>query len=124
MADYNTLGSRQITAAADQTGLNAGNWTNAFTSADLPSTSVYEIYHAVVTGAPAGATAVVNIDARPFSFTAPGFGGGSEWDPQQPPIITAGQEIYFLWSAAAAGTPPVVTIWLRYDTALPANAGQ
>lgn len=123
MADYQTLGSRQVTATADETGLNTGNWTCAFTTALLPTVAVYEIYHAVVTAAPAGSSAVINIDARPISFTAPGLGGGSEWDPNQAPIVTQGQEVYFFWSAPASGVPPVVTIWLRYDTNLPGNAG-
>lgn len=110
-----------MTAAADETGLNTGNWTTAFTVADLPSVAQFEIYHAVVTSVPAGASAVILIGGREISFTAPGVGGGSEWDPNQAPIVLDGQEIDFLWTAAASGTPPVTTIWLRYDTTLTGN---
>lgn len=121
MPSYIGLNSRQTTATADDTGLNPGNWTNDFGTDLMPSIAQYEIYHAVVTGAPAGATATITIGTRQISFTAPGFGGGSEWDPAQPPIVMEGQEVYFLWNVAATGTPPVVTLWLRYDPAVPNN---
>lgn len=116
MSTYVGLGNRQNTATPDATGLNTGNWTNALTS-DVLGVNVpqFEIYHAVVTNAPAGGSASVLIGIRPFSFTAPGIGGGSEWDPDQPAIMLPGQDLYLLWSAAASGTPPVVTVWLRYD---------
>jgi hypothetical protein len=126
MATHIGLGSRMVTAAADQTGRNKGNWTNAFTAAVLGiNVPFFEVYRGVVTGAPAGAAAVIEIGTRQISFTAPGGGGGSEWDPAQPPIMTPGQEMDFLWSAAAAGTPPVVTLWFRYDldVILAANKG-
>lgn len=123
MAEYATLASRRIVAAPDQTGFNDGNWTNAFTVADLPQVAQYEVYRGIVTSAPAGASAIIQVGMQPVSFTAPGTGGGSEWDPNQAPIMLKGQEMYFLWNAAAAGTPPAVTLWFRYDTQLPANIG-
>jgi len=117
VSSYVSLGSRgPYIAAADTTSLNTGNWTTAIT-ADLLAVSVpqAEIYHAIVTAVPAGASATILIGTKQFSFTAPGLGAGSEWDPSQPALILPGQDVYFLWSAAASGTPPVVTLWLRYD---------
>ena len=117
MSTYVNLGSRPPnTAAPDTTGLNTGNWTNALTS-DILGINVpqAELYKAVVTSAPAGASASIMIGTRLVSFTAPGLGGGSEYDPSQPPLLLPGQDLYFLWTAAASGTPPVVTVWLRYD---------
>lgn len=117
MSTYIGLGSRQNLATPDATGMNQGNWTNALT-ADVLGLKVpqAEVYHAVVTGVPAGASATITIGTQQFSFTAPGLGGGSEWDPSQPAIVLFGQEMYFLWDAPASGTPvPLVTVWLRYD---------
>jgi hypothetical protein len=116
VSTYVGLGNRSLTAAADTSGFNPGNWTNAFT-ADVLAVQVpqFEIYHGVVSNAPAGASAIIQVGVRQVSFTAPGLGGGSEWDPSQPPILLPGQDLYFLWDTAASGTPPVVTLWLRYD---------
>lgn len=106
MPSYISLGSRQVAAALDETGFNPGNLTSEFNVALLPSVAQYEIFRAVVTGVPAGASAVIQIGARQISFTAPGLGGGSEWDPSQPPIVLAGQEIYFLWNTPPAAATP------------------
>lgn len=122
MTTYIGLGSRMVAATADQTGNNPGNWTNAFSAAVLGvHVAQYEIYRGVAEHAPPGAVAIVKAGARTMSFTAPGFGAGSEWDPTQPPILVPGQDVYFYWNAAAAGTPPVVTLWLRYDPSVPGN---
>lgn len=121
MADYLPLPTVTTTAAADQTGQNTGNLTNHFTTAVLTArVATFEVYHAVVTSVPDGASGQVNIGTRAYSFTFP-F-GGAEWDPAQPMLLQAGQEVYFLWSVSAATTPaPVVTLYLRYDPALPGN---
>ena len=112
---YVSQGSRYAAAAADATGNNTGNWTTVFSAADLAvRVPQFEIHHAVVEDVPAGATAVVAIGIRHYSFTAPQ--GGSEWDPVQPPLIRPGDDVYLYWSAPATGTPPKTTIWLRYDT--------
>lgn len=118
---YLPLGPTQpVTAAADQTGQNPGNLTTAFTTAVLAvRVAWYEVYHMVVTGVSGLASAQVMIGTRPWGFTQP-F-NGSEWDPSQPMLMQDGQEIYFLWNLAATATPPVTTLWLRYDPSLPGN---
>lgn len=112
---YIGLGSRMAAAEPDQTGNNTGNWTTSFLAADLGVTVPwFEIHRAVVEQVPPAATAIVAIGNRHSSFTAPL--ASSEWDPVQPPLIIPGQDVFFYWSAKAAGQPPVTTIWLRYDT--------
>ncbi len=118
---YLPLPTALTTAAADTTGRNAGNLTNAFTADKLPNgVAWYECYHMVVTGVPAGAQATIWIGAKQWGFTYPL--AGSEWDPSQPMLLQLGQEVYFFWSSASSVTPaPVVTMWLRYDPSLPGN---
>lgn len=118
---YLPLGSVTTPTAPDNTGLNPGNLTTAFTAAVLNArVAWFEVYHAVVTGVPAGGSAIVNVGAKQFSFTQP-F-GGSEWDPAQPLLLQTGQEVYFLWSLAATVTVlPAVTLWTRYDPTLTGN---
>jgi hypothetical protein len=116
VSTYIGLGNRSVTAAEDTTGQNPGNWTNDFSASVLGvSVPQFEVYRGVVTNSPAGGSAVIQAGIRELSFTAPGLGGGSEWDPSQPPILLPGQDLYFFWNIAASGTAPVVTLWLRYD---------
>lgn len=121
---YFPLPQVTVIAAADQTGKNTGNLTNAFSGTILPRVAWYEVYHAVVTLVPAGAQATITIGNKLWGFTNPL--GGSEWDPSQPMLVQDGQEIYFLWTQSATAPPslPVVTLWLRYDPALPGNPSQ
>jgi hypothetical protein len=117
---YLPLTQVTTTAALDATGKNTGNLTNSFDTSVMPRCAWFEVFHMVVTGVPAGAQATIMIGSKLWGFTYPLF--GSEWDPSQPMLLQSGQEVYFLWSAAADATPaPVVTMWLRYDPALPGN---
>ena len=131
MATYLGLKPVEVIAAADQTGLNTGNWTCAFTTSVLGDLKVpyFELYHATVRGVPGGASATIQLARYVWGFVAPGVGGGAEyhlggsgW------LLTPSLEFYVLWNAAAAGTPvPVFTAWFRYDIDIPANraaAGQ
>jgi hypothetical protein len=111
------------TAGPDTTGKNTGNLTNAFTTAITPRVSWYECYHIVITNVPSGASATINIGNKLWDFTFPV--SGAAWDPSQPMLLQAGQEIYFLWTAASNSTPlPIVVMWLRYDPSLPGNPQQ
>lgn len=125
MADYQDLGTPgPNTAALDNTGRNTGNLTNALPSNFINiDVAVFECYHMVVTNVPPGASAVINRNSRQYSFTFPN--GSSEWDPQQPMLLRAGDEIDFLWNitpAAANGVLPIVTAYFRFDAALRVNA--
>lgn len=125
MPSYVPIGARPLTAAADTTGRNKGNYTCAFTP-DILNVKVpfFEIYHALFTGARLLDSVTIYIGTYQWSFASAGVGGGSEWDPAQPMLLRPGDEVYFFWSTPVAGnTPPVVTPWLRFDTEIPANQG-
>lgn len=122
MADYDTLVPVQLTATADDTGKNPGNWSNSFRSNLMPSVNpVFEIYHMAVTGGPALAAAIIYAPGLtfPYSTVQLDVNGHNEWDPQQPLLLKSGGELYFLWSSpVSGGSPPQVTIWPRYDRAI------
>lgn len=120
---YIGLGSRDLIAAADTTGLNTGNWTNAFSTAVLTSkVAYYEVYSIVATNVPALATVIAYVGSRRRSSAV--LAGNSEWDPNQPILMTPSDELYLCWNLAASGTPPDVTVWMRYDPAIqPAGRG-
>lgn len=119
---YIGLGSRSLIASADTTGLNKGNYTSAFTPAVINSNVPYfEVHHMVVENVPIGNSAQIVINAKSYGFTQPFT--GSEWDPAQPINLNPSDELDFLWNIATTVTQiPQVTIWLRYDPAIPANA--
>lgn len=125
MATYLPLPPVQVTAAADTSGFNPGNWTTAFTSNVLKGLNVpyFELYHAVVESVPGGASAAIGFSPRmKWGYTAPGIGGGAEYHLGAAGwILQPSTEFYFFWTATATGTPPVVTAWFRYDQDIAAN---
>jgi hypothetical protein len=117
MPSYLPLGSRSITGTADQTGNNAGNWTIVFNAAEFPDVPYFEIYKIIVTGAP-NSTFDVFIGAN--QWEANQRGDNNVWNGAQQ--ITSKQEVYFYWSDPVSdGNPPMVLMWLRYDTSIPQN---
>ena len=120
---YIGLGPRTTTAAADATGRNTGNLTNAFTPQILGFyVNQYECYHMVINNVPGGANASIYVNASQWGFTYPV--SGTEWDPSQPLILNSGMELDFLWNIATAGATmlPTVTAWFRYDPSVPGNS--
>lgn len=117
---YVPLGARTIKATADTTGQNKGNWTAAFTPAILSiSTQIpfFEIFHIVITGGVPGATVTLFVDINEWDTTQ--IGWQNSWDPAQPLQLQQGQTLYFYWSDPTSdNTPPTVTVWMRYDTAI------
>lgn len=112
---YITLGARgPVTGAADFSGHNPGNWTAAFTPAILSvTTTQFEVYKMIVKGA-ANSTFDVFVDFWQWDTAV--YGTKNSWDPQQPLIMRPGQTLYFCYSDPVTdGSPPVVSIWLRYD---------
>lgn len=111
-----TLGSRgPVTGTIDRTGLNPGNWTIAFTPAIISvNVANFEIYKMIVSGA-SNTTFNVYVDNKLWDVGI--YGTLNSWDPQQPLIMRPGQELDFAYSDAVTdNTPPVATIWIRYDT--------
>jgi hypothetical protein len=112
---YELLGARgPLTGVPDTTQLNPGNWTVAFTpdiiNVNVPQCEVYKI---VVSGAP-NTTFDVYVDIQQWDTGV--YGALNSWDPQQPLILRPGNSLYFCYSDPTTdNTPPIVTIWLRYD---------
>lgn len=114
---YITLGSKQVTAALDTTGLNTGNWTNAFTIAVLGAkVPYYEIYS--ITVIDLSGVNTINAYVNNRIRTAAKLFGNAEWDPSQPILMTPDDELYLCWQVAATGTPPICTAWMRFDPAI------
>ena len=126
MADYVSLVPVQLTASADTTGKNSGNWTNAFTSDKMPTINPqYEIHHMTVISGPVLGAATIYTPGLtfPYSTVQLDLNGSNEWDPEQPLVVKSGGEIYFLWSSPVlGGSPPVVTLWPRYDVLIAREA--
>lgn len=112
---YVTLGARgPVTGKLDTSGHNPGNWTVAF-PADILSvnTSQYEVYKMIVQGAP---SSTFNVFVDTWQWDTAVYGTQNSWDPSQPLIMRPGQTLYFCYSDPVSDkTPPVATIWLRYD---------
>lgn len=95
------------------------NWTvtfdpSVFSVAD--AIPFFEVYKIVVSGA-AGSTFTVFIES--YQWDTSEFGQDNAWDPNEPPLLQPGQTLYFYYTYVSANaTPPVVTVWLRYDKAL------
>ncbi len=121
MSTYVPLGNRTATGEPDQTGQNPGNWTVTFDSSVINvNVPFFECYQITVTGAP-GSTFTVFINLQ--SWSQSNNGQLNAWDPSQPLYIRPGDTIYFYYSDPATdGIPPVVTLWLRYDQDIGANA--
>jgi len=119
-AGYIDLGSRgPQTGTADNTGLNPGNWTIVFDSSMLPQVAQYEVYKIVVKGAQ-NTTFAVYRDIELWDVGI--YGTLNSWDPQQPLLMRKGETLNFAYSDPVTDlTPPVATIWLRYDSTLPQN---
>lgn len=124
MSTFVGLNSRVTTAALDTTGLNPGNYTNAFTAGALGiNVPYYECFHIVVTNVPPAQYAKIYIGARQWGFTSPA-NQGTEWAPPWGMYLTPEEEIYFFWnfnSTLSGATTPVITCWFRYDLDIPAN---
>ncbi len=115
---YTTLGARgPLTGKADTSGHNPGNWTIAYTP-DVLNVNVpqFEIYKMIVSGAN-NTTFSVYVDTWLWDVGV--YGTLNAWDPQQTLIMRPGQTLYFCYSDPISdNSPPVSTVWLRYDVGL------
>lgn len=112
---YIPLGFRgPVTGTKDLSGHNPGNWTAQFTP-DIINVNVpyFEVYKIIVKGA-ASSTFNVFVDIAQWDTAV--YGAQNSWDPQQPLVMKPGENLYFCYSDPVTdNSPPVVTIWLRYD---------
>lgn len=118
---YQTLGSRQVVATPDATGLNPGNWTVQLTDQILNSqVDPYEIYHFFVSTSSTlsftspGATGQFQVWINNVPWDNEPYSANNSWDPSQPMILHPGDEVDFFFSFGT-GTAPIVTAWLRYS---------
>jgi hypothetical protein len=114
---YISLGRKKAVAAADTTGLNEGNWTNAFTHSVLGANVPYfECHHMSAINVPGISvlTAYVTNDV----WSSVQLAGNAEWDPAQPLLLRPDDDVYLCWNQPAEGTPPTCWMWLRYDPAI------
>lgn len=120
MSTYLTLGPKTAKGAEDTTGLNEGNWTVTFGPQELGQrVPFFEVYKIVIAGA-AGSSAIVRIDGNNWDYVQ--RADANSWEAGSPMPLTPGQTVYWFWSDPVTDdTPPQVTMWLRYDLAIPAN---
>jgi hypothetical protein len=124
-ASYGYLGRRgPLTGTADNTGLNTGNWTIAFTppllNFTLPQVLVYKIQ---VSGAP-GSSFNIYVDSDQWDVNL--YGGQNSWSDSggDELIVRSGQSLYLMYNDPATdGSPPMATCFLRYDSSLASLAG-
>lgn len=118
-----TLGARgPVTGTPDTTGLNPGNWTIAFTP-NIMNVNIaqFQVYKMVVKGA-AGTTFQVYVDAKQWDVGI--YGALNSWDPTQPLVMRPGETLFFMYSDPVSdNTPPVATVWVRYDSDILRLAG-
>lgn len=117
-AAYVDLGPRgPLTGKKDQSGMNPNKWTIAFTP-DILSCNVpqFEVYKMIVSGAN---NTTFDVYRENKQWDTAIYGTRNSWDPVQPLVMIPGMTLYFLYSDLVTdNTPPVATIWLRYDAAL------
>lgn len=115
---YVTLGYRPVTAAADTTGQNTGNYTavidDAVIRATVPRYEMYHMYIQAPTLVGQATTAQVTVNGGFWDATL--IGQLNSWDPAQPMLLQPGDTIYVLFNVPTSNTAPVVTCWFRYET--------
>jgi len=107
-----------ITAAADTTGYNTGNWTGTLSTSSMSLSYLtrFECYKMTIDG-PIGFELSVYIDDKKWSHTAQGW--ANEWDPAHAMPLQAGMTIYLFWTAPTTTSPaPTATLWFRYDSSI------
>lgn len=125
MAVYRTLPPIPVTAIADQSGFNTGNWTAHYRSNILGGINVpsFEMYHATVQNAQVGGALTMGYDlTRLWGGTSIGAGGVSEYSPAAGWLLNPSLEFYVFFNYPAAGLAPQICCWFRYDLQDPSNA--
>src|SRR5271167_1407692 len=124
-SSYGYLGRRgPLTGLPDTTGLNPGNWTLAFTPAILNFTlTEILVYKIRVQGAPASSFNVY-IDSDQWDVNIYGSQNSWEDDGGDTLLVRNGQTLYLMFSDPVTdNTPPIGTLFIRYDASLTALAG-
>jgi hypothetical protein len=114
---YAYLGKRgPVTGTVDTTGFNSGNWTIAFTPAiincNVPELLIYKIQCQGALGA------TFNVYVENVEWDTNVFGTQNSWhdDAGDSLIMRPSETLSLCYSDPISdGTPPVATIFLRYD---------
>lgn len=115
---YIPLGYRPVKAAADTTGVNAGNYTAVFDSKVISITHPYfEMYHLYLTGPVlSGGSTTVDVALNGGYWETTLIGQRNAWDPQQPLLMQPGDTLYVYFNVPTTNTTiPTVTAWFRYQ---------
>lgn len=121
MTTYRDLGPTQLlTAVADTTGRNPGNWTlTADPQALNCRVALAEVYQITIDG-PIGFGFDLYRNSQLWNRVAQGW--QNNYDPVQPLFVRPGDSLSFRWRAVIAMLPvPTAVIWLKYDWDLPEN---
>lgn len=116
---YVTLGARPVTAVADTTGQNAGNWSATLDDSVIQvGVPEFEMYHMFIsapilgTGQQSSARVMLNSSFWDATLIAQ----LNSWDPSQPMLCRPGDIISVLFNVPTSMVPaPVVTCWFRYQ---------
>ena len=116
---YVPLGARPVTAAADTTGMNAGNYTAMFDhnviSANVPYFEMYHIY--LTSPSLVGSSTIATVLLNTYFWDVTLIGQANSWDPSQPMLMTPGDILYVFFNVPVSNpVKPVVTAWFRYQT--------
>ena len=133
---YTRLGSIRMLGQSDSVYrqsplLNGTGWDVIFNASTAKQSAVcisgqwplltsFECYQMHLDG-PVGGSVLVAINNQPYNFVLQGW---QNWyDPQQPMLLSSGDEVEFYWTVPATNPPyttsggsnvqPVVTMWLR-----------
>lgn len=119
--EYRKVKPVKLTAAADTTNQNPGNYTAALDISSVTSLAQVEGYQIAIDG-PVGFGLSVFINLFKWGHTSQGW--ANEWDPNQAMILNPSDMVFFYFEAPATLAPvPVVYLWLRYDINFPGNQG-
>jgi hypothetical protein len=107
-----SLGQANVTAGlGGPRSQNPGRWTATFTPQVIGvSVTQFECYRIIVNGGPPGGTFRIWIGgARLYSTVFPG--NDTEWDPNNPMLLTQGDTVEFRWDMASGAAPDV---WMYF----------
>lgn len=122
---YKSLGSRTVTASADTTGRNTGNWTVAFEPQDQNiNVALFEVQKITIRGGTPGIKFDVYIDINHYTRAALDAFGENEWAATTDGefVIRPGQYVYYFFGDDISNTnPPTVVMWFKFDEDLREN---
>lgn len=113
---YGYLGKRgPVTGTADTTGNNSGNWTIAFTPAILTFTVPEALIYKISVAGALGSSFDVYVENVQHDVNV--FGNQNSWYDDSDSLLIRPSETFYLYynDPATDKTPPVATIFLRYD---------